>query len=255
MKTSLARSSLRMTLAACRSSGPATPDEAEVAALLPMRRGTGVAILGIELRCSRDPTFISGNDALVPTIPALRSAAAADSTAAATSSLAGLRPQELWEKEPTLRQLHSTIVAGLRVGQHRKRQSDVLDRAGDRANRVPLAYHVWCFGQMTLLSECGRRWVSIQTRRKMQQEYGCCLRKSEPMPSGDPPEAISDASPPELPPAERSGFQGLRVNPKTRFVVSVEELMSGQFVFPNTIAPAALRRRTASASVPAMLSR
>src|SRR5215510_9219938 len=79
--------------------------------------------------------------------------------------------------------------------------------------------------------------------------------KSEPTPSGDPPEAMSDASPPELPPAERSGFQGLRVNPNTRFVVSVEALMSGQFVLPNTIAPAALRRRTASASVPAMLSR
>src|SRR5215467_2085612 len=56
--------------------------------------------------------------------------------------------------------------------------------------------------------------------------------KSVPKPRGDPPEAISAASPPELPPAEWERFQGFRVKPKIRLVVSGDALISGQFVLP-----------------------
>jgi hypothetical protein len=46
------------------------------------------------------------------------------------------------------------------------------------------------------------------------------LERSEPIPSADTPLAIATASPPDDPPADRSGACGLRVAPKRSFAVS-----------------------------------
>jgi hypothetical protein len=50
------------------------------------------------------------------------------------------------------------------------------------------------------------------------------------------------------PPALRSGFQGLRVRPKTGLKVLPPAANSGVFVFPTTMAPASLSRSTTVAS-------
>jgi len=56
------------------------------------------------------------------------------------------------------------------------------------------------------------------------------------------------AAPPLEPPAMRPTFQRLCVGPKIRLSVTPLQPNSGVFVLPRTIAPAALRRLTASAS-------
>lgn len=78
---------------------------------------------------------------------------------------------------------------------------------------------------------------------------------SAPSPSGAPPAAMIATSPPELPPADRSRRHGFRVRPLIGLSVSIEPLMSEQLDLPITMAPAALRRRTASASRSATFSR
>ena len=78
---------------------------------------------------------------------------------------------------------------------------------------------------------------------------------SAPSPSGAPPAAMIAPSQPELPPADRSRRHGFRVRPLIGLAVSIEPLMSEQLDLPNTMAPAAFRRRTASASRSATFSR
>ena len=50
------------------------------------------------------------------------------------------------------------------------------------------------------------------------------------------------------PPVKCAGFQGLRVAPNSSLTVFAPVANSGVFVLASTIAPAALRRRTTSAS-------
>ena len=71
---------------------------------------------------------------------------------------------------------------------------------------------------------------------------------SLPSPTGDIPDASAAASPPEDPPAVRIGSQGLRVRPWSEESVCTRSAMSGQFVRPIGIAPAAIIRSTIGAS-------
>ena len=63
------------------------------------------------------------------------------------------------------------------------------------------------------------------------------------------PVASATADPPEEPPQVRSGFHGLRVVPNRSFDVKPSAANSGRFVLPTTMAPAARRRATTTASV------
>src|SRR5258706_4463074 len=72
---------------------------------------------------------------------------------------------------------------------------------------------------------------------------------SLPMPIGDMPAASAADSPPDEPPDVRSRFQGLLVRPVTRLSVSVQPENSGILVFISGMAPAALKRATAVASL------
>lgn len=72
--------------------------------------------------------------------------------------------------------------------------------------------------------------------------------RSEPIPSGDMPDAIAAASPPDEPPAVRIGSCGFAVAPKSGFTESHQHENSETLVLPSRIAPAPRRRRTTSAS-------
>ncbi len=72
--------------------------------------------------------------------------------------------------------------------------------------------------------------------------------KSVPCAIGTMPVATATADPPEEPAGLSAQFQGLRVAPKSAFTVFAPVANSGVLVLPSTIAPAALRRLTASAS-------
>ena len=72
--------------------------------------------------------------------------------------------------------------------------------------------------------------------------------KSVPCAIGTMPVATATAEPPEEPAGLSAGFQGLRVAPKIAFTVLAPVANSGVLVFATTMAPAALSRRTASAS-------
>src|SRR5713226_1407168 len=72
--------------------------------------------------------------------------------------------------------------------------------------------------------------------------------KSVPCASGTMPVATATADPPEEPAGLNAGFQGLRVTPNTSLKVLAPAANSGVLVLPSTIAPAAFKRRTASAS-------
>src|ERR1700719_2827181 len=56
------------------------------------------------------------------------------------------------------------------------------------------------------------------------------------------------------PPGLKAGFQGLRVTPNTSLKVLAPAANSGVLVLPSTMAPAAFRRRTTSASSAGTLS-
>ena len=62
------------------------------------------------------------------------------------------------------------------------------------------------------------------------------------------PVARATAAPPLEPPHVRARFQGFRVAPKTALIVLPPAPNSGVLVLPTTIAPAAFRRSTTSAS-------
>ena len=84
-----------------------------------------------------------------------------------------------------------------------------------------------------------------------QQKAG--LRTEPPMslpsPRGDIPDAIAEPSPPDEPPAVRSGCHGLRVSPCRGLSVLILSPSSGRLVRPIGIAPAERRRSTRGASV------
>src|ERR1700724_2073302 len=78
--------------------------------------------------------------------------------------------------------------------------------------------------------------------------------KSVPCASGTIPVATATADPPEEPAGLNAGVQGLRGTPNTTLTVVAPVANSGVLVLPSTIAPAALRRRTTSASSVGTLS-
>src|SRR5450755_484498 len=78
--------------------------------------------------------------------------------------------------------------------------------------------------------------------------------KSVPCASGAIPVATATADPPDEPEGLSAGFQGLRVTPNTSLKVLAPAPNSGVLVLPSTIAPAAFRRRTTSASSVGTLS-
>src|ERR1700694_4387888 len=78
--------------------------------------------------------------------------------------------------------------------------------------------------------------------------------KSVPCASGAIPVATATADPPEEPAGLSAGFQGLRVTPNTSLKVLAPAANSGVLVLPSTMVPAALRRRTTSASSAGTLS-
>jgi hypothetical protein len=71
---------------------------------------------------------------------------------------------------------------------------------------------------------------------------------SEPVAQGTSPAATAAAEPPDDPPVVRVVFHGLRVTPVASLAVQGKIISSGTFVIPIGMAPAARRRRTASAS-------
>ena len=78
--------------------------------------------------------------------------------------------------------------------------------------------------------------------------------KSVPCARGTIPVATATADPPEEPSGLSAGFQGFRVTPNTSLKVLAPAANSGVLVLPSTMAPAAFRRRTASASSVGTLS-
>ncbi len=79
-----------------------------------------------------------------------------------------------------------------------------------------------------------------------QHDAGMRIEPPRSLPSAiaTMPEATAAALPPEEPPAESPGLQGLRVAPKRAFSVTGRRPSSGVFVLPTMIAPASRRRRT-----------
>src|SRR6202030_3017470 len=78
--------------------------------------------------------------------------------------------------------------------------------------------------------------------------------KSVPCAIGTMPVATATAEPPEDPAGLKAGFHGLRVRPNKTLLVLAPQANSGVLVLASTIAPAALRRRTTSASSAGTLS-
>src|SRR3981189_363573 len=72
--------------------------------------------------------------------------------------------------------------------------------------------------------------------------------KSVPCAIGTMPVATATADPPDEPAGLSAGFHGLRVAPNSALTVLAPAANSGALVLPRTVAPAALSRRTASAS-------
>src|SRR5436189_5979774 len=72
--------------------------------------------------------------------------------------------------------------------------------------------------------------------------------ESLPIPSGEPPAAMIDASPLLLPPGERLTSYGLRVPPWSGFQLSLPTPPGGQFVLPIRTAPARRSRAITVAS-------
>src|SRR4051794_34055487 len=72
--------------------------------------------------------------------------------------------------------------------------------------------------------------------------------KSVPCASGTMPVATATAEPPDEPDGLSAGFHGFRVTPNTSLKVLAPAANSGVLVLPSTMAPAFLRRVTASAA-------
>ena len=78
---------------------------------------------------------------------------------------------------------------------------------------------------------------------------------SEPTPNGEAPDPTAAPSPPEDPPAVRSGSYGLFVQPYTWLVDSIHSDSSEVLVTPSGIAPASISRCTGGAVSTARKSR
>ena len=78
---------------------------------------------------------------------------------------------------------------------------------------------------------------------------------SLPSSSAEKPAAIAAAAPPEEPPGVCARFHGFDVAPYTGLKLCQSARLTGTLVLPNTTAPAAVRRCTASASSWAALLR
>ena len=72
--------------------------------------------------------------------------------------------------------------------------------------------------------------------------------RSLPTSRAERPALIATAEPPEEPPAVRDGSHGLFVVPNAALYVWMSIASVERFVLPKTIAPAALRRATTTAS-------
>ena len=72
--------------------------------------------------------------------------------------------------------------------------------------------------------------------------------KSVPCAIGTMPVATATAEPPDEPAGLNAGFHGLRVAPNSALLVLAPQANSGVLVLARTMAPAALSRRTTSAS-------
>ena len=72
--------------------------------------------------------------------------------------------------------------------------------------------------------------------------------KSVPCAIGTMPVATATAEPPDDPAGLKSGFHGLRAGPNSALSVCAPQANSGVLVLASTMAPAALSRRTTSAS-------
>ena len=77
---------------------------------------------------------------------------------------------------------------------------------------------------------------------------------SEPCASQTSPAASAAEAPPDEPPGVVSRFQGLRVWPKTRFVVTGIMPISGEFDLATTMPPRASSRVTSGSDLAATLS-
>src|SRR5690606_21109976 len=90
---------------------------------------------------------------------------------------------------------------------------------------------------------CRRGIAPIEDRRPMQPQWLAGRRveppASVPSASGATPAIKALAAPPLDPPGDRSGAQGLPVDPKTRLLVCPASASSGVLVLPNMTAPAA----------------
>src|SRR4030081_2602314 len=78
--------------------------------------------------------------------------------------------------------------------------------------------------------------------------------KSVPCASGSMAGATATGEPPDEPDGLSAGFHGLRVTPNTSLKVLAPAANSGVLVLARMMAPAAFKRRTASASLVGTLS-
>src|ERR1700682_3861134 len=105
-------------------------------------------------------------------------------------------------------------------------------------------------GQFGVSPGVGRMPTIPQNDAGMRIEHP----KSVPYAKGTLPVATATADPPDEPAGLSAGFQGFRVTPNTSLNVLAPAANSGVLVLPSTMAPAALRRRTPSASSSGTLS-
>ena len=93
-----------------------------------------------------------------------------------------------------------------------------------------------------------RRRRGCRRCRRTRREYGSSSRNQCPARSAACGRATAAAEPPDEPAGLSAGFHGFRVGPNSALLVLAPVANSGVLVLASTMAPAALSRRTASAS-------
>src|ERR1700686_730656 len=108
----------------------------------------------------------------------------------------------------------------------------------------------WPGSQASGIGQFGVRPGVGRMPTMQQNEAGIRIEQPKSRPSARRaiPVAPATADPPEEPAGLNAGFQGLRVTPNTSLKVLAPAANSGVLVLPSTMAPAAFRRRTTSAS-------
>jgi len=108
----------------------------------------------------------------------------------------------------------------------------------------------WSVSQSQSDGQVGTRPAEGRRPTRPQNEAGIRSEPPRSVPSARAimPLASAAAPPPVEPPAERDGFHGLRVQPKTSLKVLPPAANSGQLVLPRITAPASRSRRTTRAS-------